>query len=143
MISRLHWLAAVGAVAFTVAFAVTVAAPGRDVPLRAVSPPAAATPSSSMREQPARLRAVAGLPEVLRRPRATPTPPAPTFVAAPEPQVMGPSYNAPTEPAPIPTPPSRPARPPAAIPTPPSRPAPPPAATPAPPEHGPTFDSSG
>ena len=126
-----RWLAAVGAVAFTVAFVVTVASAGRDVPPRAASlSPAPAEPSLSVREQPARLRAVAGLPAVLRRPRVTPTPPAPTLVVAPEPQVMAPSDNTPpTEPAPIPTAPSRPA--------------PPPAATPAPPEHGPTFDSSG
>lgn len=126
-----RWLAAVSAVAFTVAFAVTVASAGRDVPTRAVSlsaPPA--EPSSSVPEQPARLRAVADLPAVVRLPRATPTPPAPTLVVAPEPQVVGPSDNTPpTEPAPMPPAPSRPA--------------PPPAATPAPPERGPTFDSSG
>jgi hypothetical protein len=142
MISRLDraaclWLAAVGAVAFTVAFAVTVGSAGRDVPPRAASlsaPPAET--SSSVPERPARLRAVPGLPAVLRRPRATPTPPAATLVVAPEPQVIDRSDSTPpTEPAPIPPAPSRPAPPPA----------PPPAATPAPapPEHGPTFDSSG
>lgn len=126
-----RWLAAVGAVAFTVAFAVTVASAGRDAPARAVllsAPPA--EPSSGVPEQPARLRAVAGLPAVLRVPRATPTPPAPTLVVAPEPEVIDPSDDTrPTEPAPIPPAPSPPA--------------PPPAATPAPPERGPTFDSSG
>lgn len=126
-----RWLVAVGAVAFTVAFAVTVASAGSDAPPRAVSlsaPPA--EPASSVPDQPARLRAVAGLPAVLRRPRATPTPPVRTLVVAPEPQVVGPSDTTPpTEPAPIPPAPSRPA--------------PPPAPTPAPPAHGPTFDSSG
>jgi len=126
-----RWLAAVVAVAFTVAFAVTLASAGRDAPPRAVPLSAVpAEPASSLPEQPARLRAVAGLPAVLRRPRATPTPLARTLVVAPEPQDMAPSDNTPpTEPAPIPTAPSRPA--------------PPPAATPAPTEHGPTFDSSG
>jgi hypothetical protein len=121
-----RWLAAVGAVAFTVAFAVTVASAGRDVPPRVVLPSAPpAEPSSSVPEQPARLRAVAGLPAVLRRPRPTPTPPARTVVVAPEPQVIDPpDTTPPAEPAPIP-------------------PAPPPAAPPAPAEHGPTFDSSG
>lgn len=117
-------LAAIVAVSFTVAFAVRLASPPDDRPQTAVRQ-APVAPSSPVVAYPARLRSVAALP-ALRVPRATPTPPAPTLVVAPEPPRVAPLDDeaAPLSAAPAPAPPA-------------------PEPSPAPSQHGPTFESSG
>ena len=118
-------LAAIVAVSFTVAFAVRLASPPDDRPQTAVRHAPVAAPSSPVVADPARLRSVAALP-ALRVPRATPTPPAPTLVVAPEPPPVAPLDDeaAPLSAAPSPAPPA-------------------PEPSPAPSQYGPTFDSSG
>jgi hypothetical protein len=118
-------LAAIVAVSFTVAFAVRLASPPDDRPQTAVRQAPGAAPSSPVVADPARLRSVAALP-ALRVPRATPTPPGPTLVVAPEPPPVAPLDDeaAPVSAAPAPAPPA-------------------PEPSPAPSRHGPTFDSSG
>jgi hypothetical protein len=126
-------LAAIVAVSFTVAFAARLASPPDDRPQTAVRQAPVAAPSSPVVADPARLRSVAALP-ALRVPRATPTPPAPTLVVAPEPPPVAPLDDeaAPLSAAPAPAPPA----PLSAAPAP----APP---APEPSQHAPTFDSSG
>lgn len=119
------WLAAVAAVAFVVAFAVTLVSAPRDPAPRAVR---AHEPAARVGERPARLRSVARLPTVLHVP-PIPAPVAPaaaTLVVAPTPEVTPtPEATAvPTVPAPVAPAPARPA---------------PPTTTA---EPGPSFDSS-
>jgi hypothetical protein len=117
-------LAAIVAVSFTVAFAVRLASPPDHRPQTAVRQAPVAAPSSPVVADPARLRSVAALP-ALRVPRATPTPPAPTLVVAPEPPVAPlDDEAAPLSAAPAPAPPA-------------------PEPSPAPSQQGPIFDSSG
>jgi hypothetical protein len=120
-------LAAIVAVSFTVAFAVGVASPRDARPQTVARQAPVGGPSSPVVADPARLRSVAPLP-ALRVPRATPTPPAPTLVVAPEPPPVAPLDD---EAAPLSATP------------PPAPPAPEPSPAPAPAQHGPTFDSSG
>jgi hypothetical protein len=118
-------LAAIVAVSFTVSFAVSLASPRDDRPQTAVRQASVGGPSSPVVADPARLRSVAALP-ALRVPRATPTPPAPTLVVAPEPPPVAPLDDeaVPLSAAPAPAPPA-------------------PEPSPAPSQRGPTFDSSG
>jgi hypothetical protein len=126
-------LAAIVAVSFTVAFAVSLAAPAHDeVSRTAVRQAPVGGPSSPVVSDPARLHSVAALP-ALRVPRATPTPAAPTLVVAPEPPPVAPPSDAPA-PAPVSAAPA----PVAPAPAPPA-----PVQSPESPEHGPIFDSSG
>jgi periplasmic protein TonB len=120
-------LAAIVAVSFTVAFAVRLASPREDRPQTAVRQAPVGGPSSPVVADRARLRSVAALP-ALRVPPATPTPPAPTLVVAPEPTPVAPLDD---EAAPLPAAPA------------PAPPKPEPSPAPTPTQHGPTFDSSG
>jgi hypothetical protein len=123
-------LAAIVAVSFTVAFAVSLASPHDGQAQTAARQAPVGGPSSPVVTDPARLRSVAALP-ALRVPPATPTPPPPTPVVAPEPTPVAPVDDE-AAPPPAAPPPAAPA---------PAPPAPEP--TPAPSQHGPTFDSSG
>jgi hypothetical protein len=125
-----RWLTAVAAVAFVVAFAVTLVSAPRDAAPRAVEravrPP---EPAGRVAGQPARLRSVARLPTAVRVP-PTPAPAAPaaaTLVVAPQPEATA----VPTAPPPVAPAPAHPA--------PTTTTTPPPTTTT---EPGPSFDSS-